>query len=484
MKFSNSIWSGSSMGHVRIVASLFGTIFHFSICILQFSISATSLSAKEQPNVVIFFTDDQGTLDVNCYGSNDLITPNLDKLAETGVRFTQAYAHTVCCPSRAALLTGRHPQRGGVTNWMQGDRNGTDTHLANMLASEITIAETLKKAGYKTALFGKWHLGAKVGHGPLDQGFDHHFGHLSGFIDNYRHYFLHGNGYHDLYNDNEEIFRREEYYPDMIIEHAVEYIGEHSDAPFFVMVAFNLPHYPEQPIGKFKDTYSYMDMPRQSYARVVSTVDEHIGRVLKKLDATGVRDDTIIIFMSDNGHSTENNKGIIVENHTSGYPLGHYYSANGGGGNTGKWIGNKGTFLEGGLRVPAIISYPEKLPSGEVRDQAVTVMDWFPTILDLIGLSAPDIEFDGHSMMPVIRDPNAPSAHDVLHWGWQGNWAVREGDWKFISKVNRNTGEAKLSLHNLADPKPEFKDYAKERPKLVTRLNTLHENWLKDVTLN
>ena len=120
--------------------------------LLPLLLLSCNLFAQEKPNVLILFTDDQGTLDVNCYGATDLHTPNLDKLAETGVRFTQAYAHTVCCPSRAALLTGRHPNRGGVQNWLQGDRNGTDTHLSNMFSSEVTMAEVFKKAGYKTAV--------------------------------------------------------------------------------------------------------------------------------------------------------------------------------------------------------------------------------------------------------------------------------------------------------------------------------------------
>jgi arylsulfatase A-like enzyme len=213
-------------------------LYGLTTCLALLAISA---SARDKPNVLILFTDDQGTLDVNCYGAKDLHTPHMDRLAETGVRFTQAYAHTVCCPSRAALLTGRHPNRGGVQSWLQGDRNGSDSRLANMVASEVTLAEVFKQANYKTALFGKWHLGAKAGHGPLDQGFDHHFGHLSGFIENYRHHFMHGKGYHDLYNDNEEIWRRSEYFPTMMVDHAVQYIEDHRDVPFFMMVAFNLP---------------------------------------------------------------------------------------------------------------------------------------------------------------------------------------------------------------------------------------------------
>ncbi len=449
--------------------------------IVLLSILSCSAHAADKPNVLILFTDDQGTLDVNCYGAKDLHTPNMDKLAESGVRFTQAYAHTVCCPSRAALLTGRHPNRGGVQNWLQGDRNGSDSHLTNMFPSEITLAEVFKEAGYKTALFGKWHLGAKAGHGPIDQGFDHHFGHLSGFIENYRHHFMHGKGYHDLYNDNEEIWRRGEYFPDMIIDEAVEYIDENSDDTFFMMVAFNLPHYPEQPTEEFKDAFSDLEMPRRSYARVVATVDSQIGRILKQLDDSGVREDTIIIFSSDNGHSEEDNKGVIVENHTSGHPLGYYYSANGGGGYAGKWIGHKGDYLEGGVRVPAIINYPKVLPQGEVRDQAVTVMDWMPTLIDLIGLPEPEVTLDGRSVMSAINNPTAPTQHPVLYFDWQDKWAVREGDWKLISLMDRRTKERSYTLHNLVEKNPEVKDHAKELPALVAHLKKLHSDWEKDV---
>ncbi len=186
-----------------------------------FALPISSSQGNSKPNVLILLTDDQGTLDVNCYGAKDLNTPHMDSLAETGIRFTQAYAHAVCCPSRAALLTGRHPNRGGVQSWLQGDRNGSDAHLGNMDPSEFTLAEVLKEAG-----------------------FDQHFGHLSGFIDNYTHYFLHGQGYHDLYDNNEEIYRRNEYFPVMMVDEAVKYIGTEREVPFFATVAFNLPPLP------------------------------------------------------------------------------------------------------------------------------------------------------------------------------------------------------------------------------------------------
>ncbi len=443
------------------------------------AIAKAAPTPATRPNVVIFLTDDQGTLDANCYGSTDLQTPHMDKLAASGVRFTQAYAHTVCCPARAALFTGRHPQRGGVGHWTQGDRRGTDRPKINMAVEEVALAEVLKSAGYRTALFGKWHLGAKPGHGPLEQGFETYFGHLGGFIDNYRHFFLHNRGFHDLYDGNEESFRREEYYPDLMIERAVQFIEANKAAPFFMTVTFNLPHYPTQPIAKFKDAYADMPMPRQAYARVISSVDDHIGRVLDKLESTGLRNNTIVILMSDNGHSTEDSAGIAVENHGSGYPRGHYYLAHGGGGNTGKWIGQKSTFLEGGIRVPAIIRYPAKLPRGQTRDQIVTIMDWFPTVLELCGIkpavSAPKL--DGRSMAGVIADAKAASAHEVLHFAWAKNWAVRKGVWKLIGTFDAKTNAMRHSLHNLAEPKPEVKDHATEQPEIVKELTALHEAW-------
>jgi arylsulfatase A-like enzyme len=316
----------------------------------------------------------------------------------------------------------------------------------------------------------------------LEQGFDRFFGHLGGFIDNYRHCFLHGQGFHDLWDNDQEIFRRGEYYPDMMVGEAVKYIEANHDAPFLMYVAFNLPHYPEQPIGKFAKAYEEMPMPRQSYARVISSVDDHIGRILDKLDETGIADNTIVIMMGDNGHSAEDKEGITVDDHVSGYPRGHYYSANGGGGNTGKWIGHKGDYLEGGIRVPAIIRCPAMLPKGVVRDQIVTVMDWFPTVLELAEIPKPDVKLDGRSVLPVIRDANAPAAHETLHFDWPNGCAVREGDWKLIGVRNKKQGTiARYHLHNLADKNPEVKDYANERPEIVARLSDLQEQWFNDV---
>ena len=175
------------------IANRFTACRFTTACLMLFSISTMTKSVdavqvERKPNVVIFYTDDQGTLDAGCYGSSDIQTPNIDRIAAQGVRFTQAYAHTVCCPSRAALLTGRHPQRSGINSWTQGNMKGLDG--TNMALTEVTIAEQLKSAGYRTALFGKWHVGAHRDYGPKKQGFDEFFGIRNGFIDNFNPYLL------------------------------------------------------------------------------------------------------------------------------------------------------------------------------------------------------------------------------------------------------------------------------------------------------
>ena len=438
--------------------------------------------AAAPPNVVILFTDDQGTLDANCFGSDDLITPNIDKLAATGVRFTQAYSHTVCCPARAALMTGRHPQRGGVTDWMQGSMNGPKGR--NMPLEEVTLAEVLRDAGYRTALFGKWHLGAEEDHGPEKQGFDEFFGIRGGFIDNFNHHFLHGSGFHDLYEGTIEVRAEGKYFPQMITDRALEFIDRNRQRPFFLYLAFNLPHYPEQSLPVCEELYKNMKDPaRRSYAAAVTTADHYIGLVLDRLEKHGLRENTIVVFMSDNGHSEEDFMRIKVDQHASGLPKGHFYGASGAG-NTGKWSGHKATFLEGGIRVPALVSFPAKLPQGEVRGQIITAMDWFPTILELCGIerdrNPPPL--DGHSLLPVIASADAPSGYgNILHFAWRDQWMVRDGDWKLIGKITAGGAPTKLTLHRLSDGEPEVKDYAGEYPEQAARLLAMHEKWRNEV---
>ena len=446
-------------------------------------------SAEHKPNIIIIYTDDQGTLDAGCYGAGDLHTPNIDGLSRLGILFTQAYSHTVSCPSRAALLTGRYPQRFGINDWTQNDAHDQEKGI-NMPLSEITIAEVLKANGYQTAIMGKWHLGGALENGPLEQGFDTFFGFRGGFIDNYVHYFLHGQGFHDLWSNNKEIFERGSYFPSLMTEKAIEFIGKNINRPFFLYAAFNLPHYPEQPDSLFVPLYSDLNEPRKSYATVISTVDDKIGQILSKLDELGIRDNTVVFFMSDNGHSTEETM-IKINNHRSGLPKGTDYCAHGGGGYTGKWRGAKGSFLEGGIRVPAIISYPGHFPENVKRDQTITCMDFFPTICEITGSKMPDCVHDGHSLLPIIES-NAPSMYQVLYFQWRDQWTVREGKWKLIVKGRDTTG--KFSNHiqkeeqmespylaNLEDEHPEEHNYATEHPEIVERLTKLYQKWANNV---
>ena len=350
---------------------------------------------------------------------------------------------------------------------------------------EITIAEHLKDYGYTTGLFGKWHLGATMDHGPLDQGFDEFFGFRGGFIDYYTHEFLHAKWqkpqFHDLYRGKEEIFEDGKYFPDMQVAEANKFMEKNQEKPFFLYLPFNLPHYPEQPDSTFVDQYKDLGWPRSSYAPMITTVDNRIGQVLDKLDALGLRENTIIIYMSDNGHSTEDYYNWDVS-----------YGGNGGGGYTGKWRGAKGSFFEGGLRVPAIISYPKLFPKGVSRDQVIVNLDILPTICEILNIPIPKNKLDGKSIVEVIKSNEAASPHEVLHWMWQEMWAVRKGNWKLIYKGHDTTGkhsthpekEFKMPeyyLANLEDENPEEINYADKHPEIVKELNQLHQTWAKDV---
>lgn len=446
--------------------------------------------ADQKPNIIIIYTDDQGTLDLGCYGAKDLHTPNIDKLSETGIRFTQAYAHTVCCPSRTAMLTGRHPQRSGINNWTQNDAHAVEKGI-NMPLSEVTIAEVLKEQGYSTGLFGKWHLGAAVENGPLEQGFDEFYGFRGGFIDNYVHYFLHGKGFHDLWANKEEVFMRDQYFPSLMTQKSMEFIEKNKDSPFFLYAAFNLPHYPEQPDSLFISQSANLSEPRKSYSNVIATVDDKIGQIIDKLEELGIRKNTVVFFMSDNGHSTEETM-IRIDGHLSGLPKGTNYCANGGGGYSGKWRGAKSSLLEGGIRVPAIVSYPGHFPENETRDQIISCMDILPTICEITGSKMPDYDLDGHSLLRIIDSEVALSNHQVLFFQWRDQWAVREGKWKLIVKGRDTTGKFSSHLQkdekmespylaNLESEHSEEQNYATQHPEIVEKLTGLYTTWAANV---
>ncbi len=435
---------------------------------LTFLFSGNTFGAgRRKPNVIIIYTDDQGTVDANCYGTEDIVTPNIDALAERGVRFTQFYAPSpVCSPSRAGLLTGRYPVRAGMPGNAASEKG-----KAGMPTEEVTIAEMLEAAGYATAHIGKWHLGFTPETMPNGQGFDHSFGHMGGCIDNYSHFFYWaGPNRHDLYRNGKEIYESGRFFPDLMVEEAAEFMGTHNDEPFFVYFALNTPHYPYQGDKKWLDYYNEagVEYPRNLYAAFVSTLDERIGSLLAKVDELGLRDDTIIVFQSDHGHSTEERA--------------HY-----GGGSAGPYRGAKFSMFEGGIRVPAIISWPGHLPQSEVRGQMAHGCDWMPTIAELCGVDLVNDDIDGKSLVRVLRDAEAPTPHKVVHWqmgrGKNPQWAVREGDWKLIGNPRDSSNKApitkndRLFLCNLAKDITEMKNLAGQYPDKVEHLKQLHDKW-------
>jgi arylsulfatase A-like enzyme len=427
-----------------------------------------SAEPVRKPNVILIYTDDQGSVDLGCYGAKDLHTPNLDTLAAEGVRFTQFYAPSpVCSPSRAGMLTGRYPLTAGVP----GNCSSTQGDPC-LPPPEVTIAEMMKAAGYATGHVGKWHLGYSPETMPNAQGFDYSFGHMGGCIDNHSHFFYwSGPNRHDLWENGTETYRDGEFFGDLMVEKAGEFIETHQADPFFLYLAINMPHYPYQGDVDWLRRYREEGVayPRDLYGAFISTLDARIGQVLAKLDALQLRDDTIVIFQSDQGHSTEERA--------------HF-----GGGSAGPYRGCKFSLFEGGIRIPAIIRWPGHVPTGEVRDQIAHGCDWLPTIAALCNVPLPDAKLDGKDISEVIRRVDAPTPHDVIHWqlkdGKNAQWAVREGDWKLIGHpidptvAAPLTKEDNLFLVNLAEDISEMKNLAKDHPDKVDHLRQLHETWL------
>mgnify|MGYP003662966233 CR=1 FL=1 len=456
----------------RLPATRFTSIVLASVL---FSVVFACLDRKSLlargPNVIVFYTDDQGSLDANCYGSDDLITPTMDNLAATGVRFTQMYAPSaICSSSRAGLMTGRFPARAGVPSNVSGVAN-----TEGMPHAEVTMADMLHDAGYKTAHIGKWHLGHLPETKPNGQGFDYSFGHMQGCIDNYSHFFYwSGPNRHDLWLNGKEIFRDGQFFGDMMLDHCTQFITEQKDDPFFIYMAINWPHYPMQGTQKWRDAYEGKidDPQRRRYAELVSTTDELIGNVIGHLEQLGLRDDTLIIFQSDHGHSVEERAFF-------------------GGGNPGPYRGSKGSLFEGGLRIPSIVSWPGKIPQGEVRDQAVFGCDWLPTIADFVSCPLPQSKLDGTSIRDVIESADAPSPHDHLYWllgkGKKAQWVVRQGDWKLLGNPQDRrqpdslTADDKLFLVNLQQDISETNNVAKKYPEKVSKLRAIHDGYFAEI---
>lgn len=429
------------------------------------------------PNFVIFLTDDQGYGDLSCMGAGDLHTPNLDRMAKEGIRFTSWYSNSpVCSPARASLLTGRYPGNAGVRAILRGNRTAT-----GLPPHVPTIAKVLKDNGYRTFMVGKWHLGVKEICRPHHHGFDHWFGFLAGCIDYYSHIFYWEmnrpgpgvNPVHDLWEDNREIWRNGEYFTELITQKSIEYIRQAAKekTPFFLYVAYNAPHYPMHAPPKYMERFSRLSWDRQVMAAMLNAMDESVGEIMGELERQELLDNTFVFFSSDNGPSRESRNWLDGT-------LDPYY-----GGTTGKLKGHKFSLYEGGIRVPAIMYWPGRISPGQVLDYPFAFMDIFPTFLSASGIDYSNFEIDGINLLPYLLEGKTPPQRD-LFWEMGEQLAIRRGKWKLVLNgqlVEDAPVEEEVHLSNLEKDMGERINLKDEYPELVAELKTRVENWYKEI---
>lgn len=410
-------------------------------------------AGARKPNFVIIMADDLGYGDIGCYGNQRYQTPNLDRLAGQGMQFTDFHANgAVCTPTRAALLTGRYQQRCGLEGviYVRGE-----TRQVGLAQSELTFAETLKSAGYATGIFGKWHLGYNKPFNPVHQGFDEFKGYVSGNIDYHSHY--DNAGIFDWWHNTEKV-KEDGYVTDLLTDHALNFIENNQDNPFCVYIAHEAPHWPYQgrddPADRFPDTDFDSHGSREdragAYQEMVEVMDENIGRVLRKLQALQLENDTLVFFCSDNGAVPKL-------------------------GNNGGLRGDKASLWEGGHRVPAIAYWPGRIEAGAVNDETVMSMDLFPTMASLAGARVPEGHaLDGADLSPVLFAQQALPER-TLFWRYRKQTAVRRGEYKLLIH------DGKPHLFDLANDRQEQHNLIDSKPAIAEALQTRLSAWEAEI---
>lgn len=408
--------------------------------------SVLSRAQTRRPNFLVIVTDDHGIGDVGCYGHREALTPNLDRLAGSGVRFTQWYSNApVCSASRAAILTGKYPDRTGVKGALNSD---AAFNVPGLRPGEHTFAGLLREAGYSTAAFGKWHLGSAPASRPLAQGFDSFFGWYSGWLDAYSHRYYKlsagpGMIFHDLWRNTEEVFEEPAYMSELLGPEASAHLArQKKDQPFLMYLAFGAPHYSMMAPKKYLDRFpTSMDRDRRTHLAMVAAVDDAIGGLLDQLKRQGLEEDTVIFFQADNGATRE------VRASSTAQPY--------AGGSNGPYRGWKLGLFDGGMHVPALLRAPGLTKAGTVWDRPMMSMDLLPTLLTMAGQQARiPSDIDGQDLLPVLRGEKQP--HPEMFWSFNRERSLREGDWKLIVNPPKFPGEdpgARVWLSNLeADP--------------------------------
>ena len=442
----------------------------YSIPLLPFALLCASCLGAEKPNVVLFLADDLGWTGLRCFGSDLYETPNLDALAESGTKFTHAYAAcTVCSPTRASIMTGMYPARLRLTDFIAGqNRPYAKLRIPNwtkrLPPDRVTIAEALSKDGYATAHIGKWHLdgrgGESDGTDPESQGFDVSIGRPAGT----RGYFL---------KDGTTSEAGTNYLTDWLTDQACDFI-DNSEGPFFLYFAYHVPHTPiqgrEDLVRRFESRVSPDTIHNNPiYAAMVSSLDESVGRVLRKLDQHDLADDTLVIFTSDNGGLTQ--RYGKHDGFTENLPLRR----------------GKGSAYEGGVRVPTIVRWPGVTQPGGVCNTPVMTIDLYPTLLEITGAEGDrqhNQEMDGRSLVPVFRDPKRNIDRRLFwhyphyHAGGDGPYsAVRDGAYRLI-EFHENQD---LRLYNLSSDIGEQTDLSETHPEKTSELYTALKRWRESV---
>lgn len=439
------------------------TAFAAAVLLITFSTTGIQQSQADRPNVVLIMTDDAGYADIGSYGAPDIRTPNIDSLARDGVRLTDFYANAMSCtPTRAGLISGRYQQRYGVEFVLAAPGvPGSEGGLPPLMHS---LPLLMKANGYATALVGKWHLGYTPEFSPRAHGFDLFFGYKSAAIDYYTHFTTRPSegaqftsAQPDLW-ENDSLVKQDGYMTDLITRRSVEFINQNATRPFFIDIAFNAPHSPTQrPDDPARASVS-ANATRADYAAVMERVDRGVGEILQTLRTRGLEQNTIVIFTNDNG----------------GIGLSH----------SGPLFHRKFSAWEGGIRVPALIRWPDRIPAGTVSTQVGITMDLTASILAATATPVPsNTQLEGINLFPILQR-QAPEVERTLFWRTAGpspvnmnQKAVRSGDWKLMI----DGAVTRIFLFNVKADPGERQDWFARRPDIVQRLQQLLTEWEGDV---
>lgn len=436
----------------------------------------------KKPNIIYILADDLGYGDLSCYGQSKFSTPNIDKLAEKGIKFTQHYSgSTVCAPSRSSLMTGRHT---GHT-FIRGNYERPPEGQYPLKGEAVTMAEVLKEAGYATGAFGKWGLGYPGSEGdPNKQGFDTFFGYNCQMLGHhYYPYFLRSNRDSLVLKANAGK-QRGVYAPQLIHDKTLEFIEAHKDEPFFCYVPSIIPHaellapekYMKMYRGKFEPEHSYKGVDdgekfrkgaycsqpeaHAAFAAMIHLLDEQVGEIVAKVEELGLSDNTLIIFTSDNGP------------HLEGGAQPDYFNSN------GPFKGYKRDLYEGGIRVPFVACWPGMIKEGTESKHISAFWDMMPTFADMAGIACPD-DIDGISMLPTLLSSGVQKQHEYLYWEfhvWGGRKAARIGDYKAVQYGISKDPDAPIELYDLSLDAGETDNIAEQHPDIIAKVKDLFEN--------